>query len=393
MASMEKMREKKDGTGVYRIRWRTADGEPHQATVHGWTAAGQFKTNIERELQRGTYIDPEAGKEPFKQYAERWRIYQDHRSSTRRATEGRLRRHVYPHIGNRRIASIRHSDMQGLKHILEQTLQKSTVRLVLKTVSAVFNSAVKDKAIVESPMEHVSPSKVTRKTLIIPTIKQVHKVANDERLTACYQALPLLAAMSGLRRGELLALRLDTVLLRFRTIEVRPDTGQLLPRQGDLPARLAPPKTEASARTVPIGRAAIDVLKKHMAKFPPNPDDGFGGLIFTTPTGKPVNDTTLSHQLRPIMADLGFPPRSGLHLFRHFFVSACIAQGATVKDIQEWVGHTSATETWDTYGHLWPNGEDTARVAIDGVFGYPVEQHETAKRDEEDGGAPVTALR
>ena len=66
---------------------------------------------------------------------------------------------------------------------------------------------------------------------------------------------------------------------------------------------------------------------------------------------------------------MGLPPRTGFHATRHFYASALIQYGESVKVVQSRLGHASALETLDTYGHLWPDSEDTTRAAIDSVLG------------------------
>jgi len=59
-------------------------------------------------------------------------------------------------------------------------------------------------------------------------------------------------------------------------------------------------------------------------------------------------------------------------ILRHFYASALIFAGQSVKVVQARLGHASAMETLDTYGHLWAGDEDGTRQAIDGVFGCGV---------------------
>lgn len=67
------------------------------------------------------------------------------------------------------------------------------------------------------------------------------------------------------------------------------------------------------------------------------------------------------------VADLPGGPR--YHGLRHYYTSLLIARGASVKVVQDRLGHASAMETLDTYGHLWPDSDDHTRTAIDEVLG------------------------
>ena len=57
-----------------------------------------------------------------------------------------------------------------------------------------------------------------------------------------------------------------------------------------------------------------------------------------------------------------------LHDLRHFFASGLIASGCDVVTVQRALGHASATPTLNTYGRLWPDAEDRARAATDGLM-------------------------
>jgi integrase len=67
--------------------------------------------------------------------------------------------------------------------------------------------------------------------------------------------------------------------------------------------------------------------------------------------------------------DLADLPDATPHDLRHYYASLLIAQGANVKTVQTRLGHASAVETLDVYSHLWPDGEDDTRRAVDGVLG------------------------
>jgi integrase len=63
------------------------------------------------------------------------------------------------------------------------------------------------------------------------------------------------------------------------------------------------------------------------------------------------------------------------HDLRHYFASLLIAQGADVKTVQARLRHASAKTTLDTYGHIWPDRDETTKAAVDAVLvAYLTEQ-------------------
>ena len=71
----------------------------------------------------------------------------------------------------------------------------------------------------------------------------------------------------------------------------------------------------------------------------------------------------------PAVKAAGLRPGTGFHALRHYYASLLIRHVESVKVVQARLGHASATETLDTYGHLWPDSDDLTRQAVDSVLG------------------------
>ena len=71
------------------------------------------------------------------------------------------------------------------------------------------------------------------------------------------------------------------------------------------------------------------------------------------------------------MARAGLPKGTRFH-DRHYYASLLIRHGESVKTVQARLGHASATETLDTYSHLWPDSDDRTREAVDSVLGAEI---------------------
>jgi integrase len=138
-----------------------------------------------------------------------------------------------------------------------------------------------------------------------------------------------------------------------------------------------PPKTRSSVRTVPVGDTVIDALAAHLAAHPAEPSD----LIFRTTRGTPLTRTVFGRAWTPAAKAMGLEPGEGLHQLRHFYASLLIADGRSVKEVQERLGHASAQETLDTYSHLFPGSDDGTRTAIDRAFAPNAESGAAPKDD------------
>jgi site-specific recombinase XerD len=88
------------------------------------------------------------------------------------------------------------------------------------------------------------------------------------------------------------------------------------------------------------------------------------GLIFTSSRGEPWRRGTFAEIIRDARAKAGLPESVTFHHLRHRFASVLIGAGCSIKAVKEALGHANASETLDTYSHLWPSDDDRIRDAI-----------------------------
>jgi integrase len=93
------------------------------------------------------------------------------------------------------------------------------------------------------------------------------------------------------------------------------------------------------------------------------------GLVFTSSRGTPLWSSWFYRWAwQPAVAKAGLPDGTRFHELRHFYASALIASGESVKTVQSAMGHASAVETWETYAGLWPDAPDRTRAAVDACW-------------------------
>jgi integrase len=344
--------------GKWRARWRETPGGPQKAQHFERKAdAERHLAEVSAGLLRGTYVDPRAGRIAFKAYAEKWRGLQVHRASTAAQVSTNLQRHVYPVLGTKDLSTIRRSDVQALAKRLEaKGLSPRTVETVYRYVVAIFRSAVADRLIAQSPCVEIKLPKVEPKRVKPMEVAVVERLT--EALPERYRALVVLAAGTGMRQGECFGLTVDRVDFLRRQVTV---DRQIDPAGS---GGFGPPKTTASYRTIPLPAIVVDALAAHLASFPAGPN----GLIFTDADGRPLRRNRFGELWRRsrTKAKVG---DEGFHSLRHFYASLLIRHGESVKVVQARLGHASASETLDTYSHLWPDSEDRTREAVDLVLG------------------------
>ncbi len=376
MAHVERHRRTRPGKPdllTWRARYIAPDGQERARTFPRRVDAERFVATVEADKLRGTYVDPTAGRCTFATYADQWRQAQVHRPTTRAHAETMLRRHALPHFGDRSLASVRPSQVQAWVRGLTDVLAPATVEVVYRYVSAIFRTATADRLITSSPCVGVKLPKIAPRQVVPLPTDDVH--ALSDTVPDRYKALVVLAAGTGLRQGECLGLEVRHVDFLRRALRVE---QQLVLLPG-APPQIAPPKTEASYRTVPLPQVVLDALAAHLAAFPA----GSSGLVFTTSAGEPIRRTAFSANVwRPAVGRAGLPAGTHFHDLRHYFASLLIRHGESVKVVQARLGHASAAETLDTYSHLWPDSEDRTRAAVDSVLGAATDPRRTRESAE-----------
>ncbi len=178
----------------------------------------------------------------------------------------------------------------------------------------------------------------------------------------------MLECLSGLRQGELFALR-DRVVDLTRSL--------LLVEAGAREGQIVQTKTSAGRRQVGLSGEALRVLREQLLARVPNEL----GLVFPTPGGSVWRkDNFMARVFRPAVRRAQLAPLR-FHDLRHTYAALMVAAGAHPKLLQAQLGHTSINVTLNTYGHLFPDAFTDVGPALDRLV-------ETARR-----GAHAADLR
>lgn len=172
----------------------------------------------------------------------------------------------------------------------------STTAKCYRLLRAILNTAVDDGLIGANPCRIRGAGAERAKERPLPTVEDVFALA--DAVKPRYRALVLVAALSGLRRGELFGLRREHVDLEHGTVTValqrqQLDTGEIL---------VGPPKSDAGHRIVSLPTEAVEALAAHLARFAgPSPAD----WVFTGDKGGPVRQGVWQHEWSRARARLG----------------------------------------------------------------------------------------
>jgi integrase len=179
------------------------------------------------------------------------------------------------------------------------------------------------------------------------------------------EVLFTLALKTGMRRGELLALRWEDVDLDKGVLQVR---GTLRRTRAGL--RIGTPKTAASRRRVVLSPSSVAALRRHLARQVEERRAAGGlwqdhGLVFPNTLGRPMEPRCLlSDVYRPLLERAGLPPIT-FHALRHTAATLLLAEGEHPKVVQELLGHAQVSITLDRYSHMTPRLMSNAAALMD----------------------------
>jgi integrase len=358
MASVHRVRSKEGFR--YRTRWRDPDGTLKSRSFAHKTDANRFAAKVEHEMNVGDYIDPHAGRVTIREYGEKWRKAQlQHAASTAADVAMALRVHLYPALGKVPIGSIRPSDVQAWVVGLTEKLAPSTVTKTYSFLSSMLKSAVRDGLISRTPCIDINLPRIEKKRVVPLTVGQV--AALIDSAPAQYRALLHFCAGTGTRAREAFGVTVDRIDFLRRQVTI---DRQLATRDGSISWKV--PKTPSSVRTIPLDDGVTEAVAAHLATI----GSPAKGLVFSTPKGKALDlHRAYGHAgspgwFRKAARVAGLSEDITLHDLRHFYASLLIRNGASVKLVQARLGHKSAQETLDTYGHLWPDSDEQTRSIL-----------------------------
>lgn len=377
----KKSRTTRDGldrldSGRWRGRYTDKDGKRHTFTRDTYAEAKAHRETQMATVHLGRHVAPRDGRTTFKAFAEEWLAGHGGNQSTIDSIEGRLRVHVYPTWGDVALADVKPTRINAWLRSLDH-LAASTRKGILGTFSAVLAAAVDDDMLATNPAAKRSVKAPRREaSKVVPwTAEQV--LAVREGLPEQYRILATLGAGLGLRQGELFGLSPNDVDFLRGKVTVQ----RQVKVYGSNRLAFALPKG-GKVREVPLPGSVRDLLAEHLAARPAVdvtlPWEVIGGRAVTAPLvvssreGKALNRNHFNGYVwKPALRAAGLPDDDrayGTHALRHFYASALLDAGESIKAVSEYLGHADAGFTLRVYTHLMPSSEDRTRKAIDAAL-------------------------
>ncbi|TDT95342.1 site-specific recombinase XerD [Streptomyces sp. 846.5] len=376
----------------WQVRYRDHDGKQCKENFEKRSQADARAAEVETDLNRGTYIDPKAGKVTLREFAEDWLAARTSDPSTIAVQARHLRLHILPVLGSRPLRALRPSTVQAwLSGLVATGMQPTYANGILGTLSSILGAAVDDEAISKNPCRaaSVKPPKVVKAKIVPWTVERVTAVL--AALPGRYTCMGILAAGCGLRQGEILGIGPDDIDFLRGVVHVRRQVKHV-----DYKRVFALPKGK-KVREVPLPPKVAAALAAHMKAYPavrvvlpwatldgePTPVS----LFFTTVESANALDSNSfnSRIWKPVLAKAGVIPtpkkgeryaaadEDGMHALRHHFASVLLDGGETITALSEYLGHHDPAFTLRTYAHMMPTSEGRTKRVIDAALGASID--------------------
>lgn len=349
----------------WRVRYRDPAGRERSRSFARRTDAERFLHGVESDMVRGEWTDPRLGRITFGEWSTRVEAGRVNvAASTRANYQSVLRSLVLPTFGSVPVGSIEPGAVrEWIASLVAGGYSASTIRRAYTILQETLELAVGDQMIPRSPCRNIALPKTDRTDMRFLSIGEVETLA--EAIHPRYRAFVLAGAYTGLRPGELAALRVDRLDLLRRQLRVE-----------------EPIKTPAARRTVSFPAFLVEVFAAHIKNYP-----GTNGCVFTAPEGGPLRLGQFRKRrwYPAVRESIGEPMRP--HDLRHTHVALLIAAGEDPYVISKRLGHASIRTTYDVYGHLFEGRDREAADTLEAARAQAVAAQVRPK-----GGTTVTRL-
>jgi integrase len=283
--------------------------------------------------------------------------------------------HITPILGSLRLSQLTVPLVRGFEDRLQRDGRSpAMVRNVRRSLGGILADAQERGLVAQNVVYSLRKNRHSRRAdgngklkagINIPAPAEMRTIVGKLNPAAGrYRVLLLTAIFTGLRASELRGLRWDDVDLKRGEVHVR--------QRADRYGQIGRPKSDAGERTVPLPPMVIAALREHRLASPRSAL----GLVFPNIRGGIEHRNSIvkcgfhpAQIAAGVVDQHGGAKYKGLHSLRHFYASWCINRRVDsglelpLKLVSERLGHSTVQLTADTYGHLFPRGDDGAELA------------------------------
>lgn len=352
----------------YRFNYYNSTGKREEVSKRKFKTEKEAYRNllaVQDEIEKGNFKAIENNKLTIKEYCYIWLESQQSKNrslNTIRGAKTTIELHIIPRIGHLKIQAISRFEYERL--FLEDLLKTTSVRSVEthhKRFMAIINAAVKNEIVLANKFKgfNFSDYEVDDIKNKCFSKKEAAKFLNKlDLLDYRKKTVFYLLFSTGMRKGELLALRWQDIDLKKGEIDITRTRGD---------QKITAPKTKSSIRKIQIDDATIELLNKHKMndrKFLLSKGEKLKetDLFATNRYGDPISYCGITEQFRIFCNDNDLPYIT-LHGLRHTHATLLLEADANIKYISRRLGHKNIEITLNTYSHVLIEKElETAEI-------------------------------
>lgn len=343
---------------------RTMEGKQVRRSVSAWTrkelldeaAKLRLKYNVLPETQKQAMLQ----KLTFEAFVAEVIAMQEIELSfnTLRNYKNVDKRYLLPVLGHLALVDITPEICDSLlaNVIRDKSLEPTTLRGIRGRLNGLMNLAVKQDKILVNPLtkSHIKmPTKRAKAALfVLPSEEKITELLEYlKKEKEHFYAPTLLAVTTGMRRGEIIGLKWESVNFEKHTILI---TNQITTDNVDKDL-----KTTSSYRTIHVSEKVLDVLKN----LPRESE-----YVFVSPYTHRHLTPNISSKMGAIFKHLDFPKKFTFHDLRHFHATQLLKHGVNIKVVSRRLGHANVYITLDLYFNYMPEMDEEASVVLDYVI-------------------------
>ena len=316
-------------------------------------AAELAKAEFIAQVKKNGYFTP--NHEKFDVFINNWleTVYKNEvQPTTFERTTSIVNHHLLPAFAITQVSNIKTFDVQQfLANKISEGLSPSYIKIMRNILSKAFQTAIDWELTNKNPMERVKGPSIERKKKDVWSIEEVKKFLNqcdDLRWKIAF----LIALHTGMRRGEILALKWKNVDFDKQSIKVK----ETLAYTKELGLFFKAPKTATSVREVIVSDILLDLLKElkleqEKLEFRMGTSYHPYDLLISTIDGKPIHPRNLVRKFKQLIQKAELK-EIAFHDLRHTNATLLMKQGVNPKIVSERLGHANVGITLDIYSHV-----------------------------------------
>jgi integrase len=327
-------------------------------------------------IDAGTYVSPSKTTvvDFLRERVAQWEAAGDVSARTAQRHRQLVENQIVPYLGNKELQKLRPLDIEGWHATLRNSgkvrgkggIAAMTVRHAHNVLSKALSDAVRNDLLTRNVCKlKLAPKVLDAEMVIVQDVPSLIEKLRGWRLGV----LATVALLTGMRLGEILALRWNRVDLDHKVAKIR----EALEQTKAHGIRFKPPKSKAGRRDIVLPDILIDILRDHRkAALELRMQLGAGrlpddALLFATIDSKPLSPNSVSAAWADFAKNIDMPDVT-FHALRHSHASQLIDQGVDIVTISKRLGHAKPDITLRIYGHLFRKDDSKAAAAINAAL-------------------------